>query len=395
LFYYICKIIHNQNKYFTTMKNIVTLLFCIVILPTSKSQNIDSLRTLLNSGKRDYAFYYQLIRAKDSIAPNNNGLIPQISSFFKPNLELNQNESNLVQDYVPVRALDYLDSISKKEQIIIFNEAHDNPYHRVATTSYLSTLYKNGFRYLALESLNAKDKGINIRKYPLQDSSGYYVNEPCYAEMVREALRLGFTLVPYEFESRDIDLRERSQAENIYNRIFAKNPKAKVVIHCGYSHGLDTKIDKLPALMGYYLKEKSKINPFVVNQIDKIRGDITEPVFFISTKTHRILHQSYEGDACLFLPKPKLINNRPNWYSIGKKRQEYLPNLKEFNIEPPFLIQAFLKNESETAVPLDQIEIDDINQPKGLWLYSGKYIFRVIDTNNVKKFEKEISIQID
>lgn len=379
------------------MKNIIILFLCLVILPASKSQNIDSIHTLLSNGKRDYAFYHQLLKVKDSAALQDfQGLIEQIGSFFKPNIELNSiSERNVEKYYQPVKALNYLDSIAKHQQVIIFNEAHDNPYHRVATTSYLSTLYKNGFRYLALESLDEKDSSINKRKYPLQDISGYYVNEPCYADMVREALRLGFTLIPYEFESRDTDLRERKQAENLYNRIFLKNPKAKVVIHCGYSHGYDKKLEGEFSMMGYYLKEKSRINPFVVNQIEKINDSVSEPVFFYSPLTNRTWHQAKDGDTYLFLPKPQIVNNRPNWYSIGRKRYEYLPNLKEFNLEPPFLMQAFFKNEGTNAVPLDQIEIEDINQTKGLWLYSGHYIFRVIDINNVKKFEKEIVIEAE
>ena len=376
------------------MKNITLFLLCLVIPNFSHSQNIDSLRTLLSNKKRDYAFYHQIIKVQDtSITKEYSGLIDQIGSFFKPIPELNTVEMDIGKNYVPRKAVDVLDSIAPKEQIIIFNEAHDNPYHRVATTSYLSTLYKHGFRYLALESLYENDSTINIRKYPQQDVSGYYVNEPCYGDMVREALRLGFTLVAYEFESRIFELREKKQAENIYNRIFVKNPNAKVVIHCGYGHGLDKKSDESNALMGFYLKDKSRINPFVVNQIYYITDTISEPIFFVSPITNRIWRLPSDFDAEIFLPKPKWVNNRPNWYSIGKKRYEYLPDLKEMNLTPPFLMQVFIKSEGKNAVPLDQIEIDDINQPKGLWLYPDKYIFRVIDTHNAVKFEKEILIE--
>lgn len=378
------------------MKNITLFLLCFVIPAFSKSQNVDSIRNLLSNKKRDYAFYHQVIKVQDtSITNEYRDIINQIGSFFKPIPELNTVEMDIGKNYIARKAVDILDSIAQKEQIIIFNEAHDNPYHRVATTSYLSTLYKHGFRYLALEALDEKDDTINNRKYPLQDISGYYVNEPCYGDMVREALRLGFTLVAYDFESPIIDLRERKEAENIYNRIFVKNPKAKVVIHCGYGHGQDKKISNELSMMGYYLKDKSRINPFVVNQIYYISDTISEPIFFLSPITNRIWHLPSDYDAEIFLPKPKWVNNRPNWYSIGKKRYEYLPDLKEMNLTPPFLMQAFIKNEGENAVPLDQIEIDDINQPKGLWLYPGSYIFRVIDTQNAVKFKKEIVIEAD
>jgi predicted metallopeptidase len=53
------------------MTNIIILFLCLVILPAVQSQNIDSIHTLLSNGKRDYAFYHQLLKVKDSTTLEN------------------------------------------------------------------------------------------------------------------------------------------------------------------------------------------------------------------------------------------------------------------------------------------------------------------------------------
>ena len=53
---------------------------------------------------------------------------------------------------------------------------------------------------------------------------------------MRTALRLGFTLVPYEAASATQDARESGQARNLVERILRKDPHARVIVHAGYEH---------------------------------------------------------------------------------------------------------------------------------------------------------------
>jgi hypothetical protein len=65
-------------------------------------------------------------------------------------------------------------------------------------------------------------RNLNQRGYPIADS-GFYTNEPIYAEMVRTALRLGYTVVAYDAENAGVgDPRESAGAENLYNQVFKK-----------------------------------------------------------------------------------------------------------------------------------------------------------------------------
>ena len=159
------------------------------------------------------------------------------------------------EKFKPKYLNDYLDSIASIYQIVIFNEAHNLPQNRITTLRVLNLLYKKGFRYLALEALSDRDTLINKRGYALSQysSEGYYfIDEPCFGDMVRVACKIGFKLIPYESKSKNSLERESNQAKNITNRILKSDPKAKIIIHNGYSHGdLDPDLKQ----MGYFLKK--------------------------------------------------------------------------------------------------------------------------------------------
>src|SRR5690606_27232652 len=118
----------------------------------------------------------------------------------------------LLSDYSTRPAAEYIIERSKNERIIIINEAHHQPLHRVFTASLLLGLYESGFRYLGLEAL-AEDSLLNIRKWP-QVGDGYYTSEPQFGNLIREASRLGFTLFGYESPEKGRE-RELGQAKNI------------------------------------------------------------------------------------------------------------------------------------------------------------------------------------
>ena len=225
-----------------------------------------------------------------------------------------------LKQYVPKPYIEILDSLAKTNRIIIFNEAHHVPQHRITTLNSLKILYKNGFRYLALEALG-NDSSINILKYPLFNKDGFLINEPCYGDLVREALKIGFKVISYDIASKDVKTREITEAQNIYNKILKKDSNAKIVIHCGFSHGFDKKIEDNPdfSMMGYYLKEISNIDPLFINQVStserlpklRQRSDYTffsdsfhfkTPSFFFSNEKGYWKGEPWDGDMVLFLP---------------------------------------------------------------------------------------------
>src|SRR5262249_58418024 len=84
--------------------------------------------------------------------------------------------------------------------------------------------------------LYGTDKELARRGYPTA-SSGFYVAEPICAEMIRAALRLGYTVVAYDAEGNGAgDTREKAGAEALNEQTFKRDPQARLVLDAGFGH---------------------------------------------------------------------------------------------------------------------------------------------------------------
>lgn len=162
-------------------------------------------------------------------------------------------------DLVPARAEVLRQTAATS--LVLFNENHVLPKGRYWLRSLLPALYQQGFRYLALEALG-DDADLPRRGYPTL-SSGFYLREPQLANLVRDALALGFTLVPYETLDDD---REQGQAQNLWRRSLGQDPHAKVVVLAGFGH-IDERVGSGKS-MAKWLHELSGLNPLTINQTD-------------------------------------------------------------------------------------------------------------------------------
>ncbi|MEJ7665909.1 MAG: hypothetical protein WKG07_43530 [Hymenobacter sp.] len=151
---------------------------------------------------------------------------------------------------------------TRHRQLVLFNEEHTQPRGRWLVGSLLPALYRQGFRYLALEALNTDDSaGVRRRGYPVA-SSGFYTNEPHFGNLIRQACTLGFRVVGYDAASSD---RERDQARNLLAATLKNDPQARVVALAGHGH-----IDEQPTgpvkHMARWLHELSGIDPLTIDQ---------------------------------------------------------------------------------------------------------------------------------
>lgn len=179
----------------------------------------------------------------------------------------NLNVDKLREDWHASPALDNIAALARSRQILMINEAHHDAHTRLLTLELLPRLYQSGYRYIALEALASKPGAIVKRGYPIASDGSEYLSEPIYGEIVREAVRLGFTIVSYESQSRTPQERERQQAESIFRQVFAVDPAAKLIVHAGYAH-----VDKAAGRLGNvlpmatFLSTKAGTNPLVVDQ---------------------------------------------------------------------------------------------------------------------------------
>jgi hypothetical protein len=166
----------------------------------------------------------------------------------------------------PLSAISYISNKAKEYHFTLINEAHYNSQHRFFTKELLRPLWKEGYRCLALETLYHTDTGLYERGYPVL-SSGYYTKDSNFGNLIREAIEIGYTLIPYETQNKhDGTLRDADQATNIYRQTLQEDKKGKVLIHAGYSHISEIGgVDYEPR--GLQLKRLAKQDILTIDQV--------------------------------------------------------------------------------------------------------------------------------
>ncbi|KIC00182.1 hypothetical protein OA93_00790 [Flavobacterium sp. KMS] len=339
----------------------------------------DTVAWKYQSGAVSYSmsgYYQEALEAWDK----NGATIPKIT----------KEDSLYFKSFKPKNAKEYIINRSKSEQVVIINEAHNNSRHRVFTTSLLQELYNNGYCYLGIEALS--DSLINTTKFAIE-KTGFYTKESQFANLIHEAIKIGFTLFNYEYTSeKRITGKEREieQALNI-SKIIKANPNAKFLIYCGYDHLIEgvPRIKSWEKAMAGRLTEMTGINPFTIDQISSSeRGqlklnnpyiqmvNLDYPVIMINDNGETFngkINNDTKIDCSIIHPITKYNNGRPNWLTLSGERKTYkIPN--SIITEYPALVLAYRNNEFEqNGIPADIIEISDKNQIGNLILSKGDY----------------------
>jgi hypothetical protein len=272
-------------------------------------------------------------------------------------------------------ALDAIPELAKNYRIVLFNEAHNVALTRSLTVQLLSRLRQQGFDYFAAETLSPTDTGLQARGYPT-DNSGFYTEEPIYAEMVRTALKLGFKVVAYEAttDTTNTDQRETEQAENLYHQVFEKDPNARLVINAGYEHIVKSgsylsgssmaehlsKLTHLPMLavdqtMLYPRPSNDDNHPYYTAVMKTLHPDA--PLVFVDAAGKPwALRSNY--DVSVFFPLEKIERGRPTWLSLGGLRLPRLVSGEHCLGHFPCLIEARYSDETPDAIPADRVMLE-------------------------------------
>lgn len=297
-----------------------------------------------------------------------------------------------------VNATSYILEQAAKTSIVIFNEAHHNPRHRVFVTILLSELKKLGYTYIGLEALPYSDSNININKYPSVTPISY-TNEPCFGNLLREALQLGYTVFPYEADwelQKKGESREELQARNI-KAIIDKYPDKKFVIYCGYDHAIEDSTRNFMVLpMAGRLKKMTGIDPFTIDQVQLTESsskDYGNRYRKLISHNESIVLKDSAGnvfnkaknnlitfDCNVYHPDTKYINGRPDWLYTKGKKAIYVHD--KINIAYPCLVKVYRKKDSDTAVPIDVVELLHAYDDKVI-MVPAKGKRRVVVTNKL------------
>ena len=314
-------------------------------------------------------------------------------------------ETNLtgkeVNDFLLVDAREYIRERLVKEQIVIFNESHSNNQHRVFVKSMLKDFYDAGFRYIAMEASPARmTRGFKfeLNRYP-KERIALYFSDPQMANLMREAIDLGITVIPYE--PRQKGNREELMAQNIHDSILVADPSAKMIILCGYCHVLESSgilkenCGKEKWMAGY-LKEISGIDPFTIDQevmnerfaYDEhpyyhLFSNVKAPSVVLNKDSSAVeLRTMNSVDIYLYHPRTILIEGRPDWLVNQEKVKSSVVNNQTCDVVGlPCLIEAHDINYTPYSIPYDIVELTERKIKSSLILGKGSYKLKISGPN--------------
>jgi hypothetical protein len=290
-------------------------------------------------------------------------------------LQPGDNPSPLDGHARPRPAIEAIAELARGRRAVFFNEAHHLPLTRTLTVQLLARLRKEGFDTFAAETLYASDDKLAARGYPV-DATGFYTEEPICAEMVRTALKLGYRVVAYEAQSEvSGDARESRQARNLYERVFGRDPRARLVVDAGYGHIQESGVYLGGRSMAEYFHELSGIDPLTVEQVvllphpdpthdhpwyTAVMRELspTQPLVFMRDDgTPWTLRAGY--DVSVFFPPQVLQRGRPTWLDLGGLRKRYAVHGDEAcHGAYPCLVEARYAAEGDDAIPADRLVFD-------------------------------------
>ena len=309
-------------------------------------------------------------------------------------LQSDRQKGNLVvppMDTQRVSALEYVLTRAKDRQIVIINESHDSPRHRQFISQLAKGLREIGFEYFACEALSEEGDSLRKRGYPVH-STGFYTCEPVFGQLLRHVLRLDYKPIAYESESdtstddpiQGINQREEQQCKNLLDRLLLKLPKARILIHVGGDHVMESarkagnqEIHWLAAR----LKKETGIDPLTIDQTTNVKsekeiGDRQDvPGVLITPRGEAFVGGHFRGavDIQVYHPPLQIREGRPTWMFADKSLIPVSIPTEVKLEEGKLLVQAFHADESDDAVPADQIIVSSAGVRPPLMLREGRY----------------------
>lgn len=308
-------------------------------------------------------------------------------------------------------ALDAIVREAKGKRIVILNEAHYSSRTRAFGAAVVQRLGADGFGGLMAEAfLPQSVEGADApsaRGKAVTGLYGGYVCDPMFAELVRVARDLGYSLGAYEARpdqrapagadrQASIAAREQAQAENIAAWL-ANRPGARVLIFCGHSHVAEAPLGP-NTWMAARLKALIGEDPLTIDQTQGLAGvdgastpaavravqaafDPSGPVVVRRGDGSAATSEAYGGavDLTVYHPLVADLGGRPGWLARAPGRERRAFRLPRLDDAPYLLVQAVPWDEVSTpgALPSDQYRLQSDAKEAVFHLRPGAYEIRL------------------
>ena len=302
-------------------------------------------------------------------------------------------------------ALEAIVREARKHRIVILNEAHHVPLHRAFAMRLARELRSIGYTWLAAETFEKTP----FEKGYLALSDGYYSREPVFGNFLRDAAANGWKMAQYEpwdhVDGETLDQqyerREVGQARNLVERVFAKDPSARLFIYVGYGHaaemprvgnGIGT------AMMAAQLKHLTGLDPLTVDQVamtahvkpEAEHAMYRKAVERESRKAPFVLRSAaggyevfgdYRHEVDMQVVHPRYGRDgktgRPAWMeTLAGFRAASVPSGLQ-PLEGAHLLYAHLKGQPADSVPADIVRLEAGKPAPQFMLPPGEYTYTI------------------
>jgi len=249
----------------------------------------------------------------------------------------------------------------QEHHAVILGEEHPHPEHRAFGARLIQRLREHGITHLAIETNAQAPLDAAARSGRIAPSTELFAFEPQRSAVLRAALASGLPLVAFDMDSEDtawllahpeeqFSYRERRMAEHVVERIFAREPSARVLIWVG--HGHERKGTRLK-MMAQYLWELTGEEPFSACQVT---GQGQRPGV----------------DVLIRHPEPSYRYRRPDWLRTSTSCS------LTGAVDPPdaYLVQLHPATEGPTSTPVDQV-LTHLDGAFELLAPTGDYLLRL------------------
>lgn len=288
-----------------------------------------------------------------------------------------------------VPAIREIVKLARKTRIVILDENHLDPRGRAFGLEVARALRPLGYTVLAAEALKpgADDDATREKMAKLaadgyaRQTTGYYFDDPVFADFLRQSLALGYRPVAYETLRTQYaqdpqvaqEQREQDQADNLMRRAVRAFPDAKILIYLGEHHAAERPIAMEGGkvhLMAELLKRASGVDPLTIDQaglspIPMNRPDADLYAIASQKATSQSVVLMLHGkpftagllagsvDLQVVHPAARAEHGRVDWLSGMGRSPSPIPS----SLMPSAgtrLVQAFLATEAQDAIPIDQ-----------------------------------------
>jgi len=222
-------------------------------------------------------------------------------------------------DEGPQNAIESVLGLLGDQHIVITNEHHAMPAHRMFIRDLVVRLHAEGFTHYAAETLTPE--AVSGTGYPLT-RDGWYTSEPMMARLVNTVRDLGYVQIAYEQTAEQsvpadaethiqIEMRENAQVANLKSAVLDENPEAKIIIHVGHSHAAEEPIFGTE-WMAARLKQATGIDPLTISLL-ACRSSSQEPVLSETAVDMNGEIQPRYTDYLIGLPTLQFEHGRPSY----------------------------------------------------------------------------------